>query len=194
MQFINKYVNFGLSEFFAAKIYNQKYNCALNKPLRNWTRYQLGGFKSNHLKPISSHVESSSLKLILTPTLSLHETHTLTLSIPSAIVFGVRIFLIHPEPLSLSASELPTSNKGLSQDPQPHSLLHPMPSLGIPGCPHCPHSVVFMFHHSPLQWFMCVLGFEDYYYKSIKRKGGGEKGCVCVCLKTIPRLSWWSSG
>ena len=29
---------------------------------------------------------------------------------------------------------------------------------------------------------MCVLGFEDYYYKSIKRKGGGEKGCVCVCV------------
>ena len=29
---------------------------------------------------------------------------------------------------------------------------------------------------------MCVLGFEDYYYKSIKRKGGGETGCVCVCV------------
>lgn len=66
--------------------------------LGNWARHQLGGFKSN-LKPISSCV-GVQVSEALTPTPNLHGKRTVTPPPPStALAFGVRCFLVHPEPL-----------------------------------------------------------------------------------------------
>ena len=75
--------------------------------LGNWTRHQVGGFKSN-LKPISSCVGVQvSEALTLTP--NLHGKCTVTPPpLLTALAFGVRCFLVHPEPPSLCQ---PTPNQ-----------------------------------------------------------------------------------
>lgn len=90
--------------------------------LGNWTRHQLGGFKSNNLKPISSCV-GVQVSEALTPTPSLHGKCTV---IPhpqrTTLAFGVRCFLVQPEsPAPLPANPQPAI-RVQARASHPHSL------------------------------------------------------------------------
>lgn len=120
--------------------------------LGNWTRHQLGGFKSNNLKPISSCVGVQVFET-LTPTPSLHGKCTVIPLPPTALAFGVRCSLYWSSawvPLP-SPSQPPASNKGPSQD-----FLSALP-VSIPQYPReyldsplYPHTVAFILHLSHL--------------------------------------------